>query len=101
MCLVFTRKQSKKDFSRFQAPCLQVRTHLVNVVRLNPAVKTDVQIVEHLNDLQGSAGGSNACEAYDVREKDRHLSQGEGKRQGEVSRQQWQSLGRVWGFVTF
>lgn len=64
--LIFTREQSKKDFGNFQIPCLQVCTHLVNIVRLNPAVKADVQIVEHLNNLQGSTGGSNACEPHDV-----------------------------------
>lgn len=99
--LIFTREQSKKDFSNFQIPCLQVCTHLVNIVRLNPAVKADVQIVEHLNNLQGSTGGSNACEPHNVREKDGHLSQGEGKCEAKVSRQQWQSLWRVWGFVKF
>ena len=99
--LIFAREPSKKDFGNFHIPCLQVCTHLVNIIRLNPAVKADVQIVEHLNNLQGSTGGSNACEPHDVREKDSHLSQGEGKCEAKVSRQQWQSLWRVWGFVKF
>lgn len=99
--LVFTREQSKKDLNNCQIPCLQVCTHLVNIIRLNPAVKADVQIVEHLNDLQGSTGGGNACEPHDVREKDSHLWQGEGKGEAEVCRQQRQSLWRVQGFGKF
>lgn len=87
--LIFTRKQSKKDFSSFQIPFLWVCTHLVHIIGLNPGVKADVQIVEHLNHLQGSTGGSNACEPHDVREKDSHLLQGEGEHEAKVSRQQW------------
>lgn len=96
--LIFSTKQSKKDFSSLQSPFLRVCTHLVHIIRLNPGVKADVEVVEHLHHLQGSAGGSNACEAHDVREEDGHLSQG-GQHEAKVSRKHWWSLWGVWGFV--
>lgn len=85
---IFTRKQSKKGFSSVQIPSLWICTHLVHIIRLDPGVKADIKVVEHLNHLQGGTGGSNACEPHDVGEEDGHLLQGEGEHEDKVSRQQ-------------
>lgn len=52
--------------------------HLVNVVRLDPGIKADVEVIKHLNNLHGGAGGSDASEAHNVREEDSYLKQGDG-----------------------